>query len=194
MAKILALVGSPRREGNSEILAAEFLKGVEEAGLNGELIRLNSLDIRSCQACDACAGSGYCVIRDDMRQLYADIAAAAGVLLITPIYFGSVTGQTKIFIDRFQCWYHAKYGFKRPFIKKEEQRPGYFISVGAWDKKEYSENALGIARTFFMVTNFQLHGQMHLTGYDHPGSVGEAAELLDKVKSAGKHFGDAALK
>ncbi|WP_366922446.1 flavodoxin family protein [Metallumcola ferriviriculae] len=194
MAKILAFVGSPRREGNSETLVAEFLKGSENAGAKTELIRLNALDIRLCQACDACAGSGFCVMRDDLRPIYAEIAAAAGLLIMTPIYFGSLSAQTKVFIDRFQCWWHAKYTFKRPFVNKEEKRPAFFMTVGAWKNKSYGQNAADIAKVYFTSINYRLTGELHYTGFDYPGSVAEAPAVLEEVYKAGKDFAREALK
>jgi len=192
MGKVLGLVGSPRRDGNSEIITNTFLSGVETRGLKTEKILLNKLDIHPCQACDACAGSGYCVVRDDMQNLYPKIKEASGLLLVSPIYFSGISAQTKAFIDRFQCWWHARYGFHRPFVEKEDGRLGFFISVEAMQGKEWGQKAIYTIRSYFNVINYSLEGSLHFQGIDALGSIEDSPDALTQVKNAGMAFADKA--
>lgn len=100
--KILILLGSPRRNGNTTILANQVAKGAKLGGADVEVIYLNGKNIKPCQACDKCQKEGAkgCVINDDMQPIYPKFIAADSVVMTTPIYFCNVSAQIKLFIDR----------------------------------------------------------------------------------------------
>jgi multimeric flavodoxin WrbA len=114
--RVIAFSSSPRKEGNSETLAAEVLRGAAAAGAWTELVRLNTLTIRPCQACDACRKLKRCRIEDDMQPLYAKLLEADAIVLATPIYYWGISAQLKGFIDR---WYAIdQEGLREPLAGK----------------------------------------------------------------------------
>ena len=185
---ILGFSSSPRRGGNSEKILTSFLQGASQEGFAVEFIRLNDLKIRPCQACDLCAATGICIIQDDMQLLHTKMASCRGVVIATPVFFGTFSAQLKMFIDRFQCWWHAKYHLGKPFIKEEEQRPAFFICVGAIKKKEYCENAAFAVDVFFNVINLKGQGQLFYRGYDEKGVIAKNPENLKKGMLEGEKF------
>jgi len=187
---ILALSASPRRGGNTEELVFSFLEGARKEGKETEFIRLNDLKFRPCQACDRCAPTGRCVVQDDMQLLYPKVAACEGLVLATPVFFGTLSAQLKMFIDRFQCWWHAKYILKTPFISADEKKPAYFICVGALKKKEYVENAIYVTNIYFTITNMQSKGNLYFRGYDKAGSIKEDPQNLQQAFDEGSRFAD----
>lgn len=100
--KVLILNGSPRPGGNSSILADQVRKGAEEAGAEAEVIYLHGLDISPCDACDSCQGIAEidCIVEDDMQTLYPKVREADAIVYATPIYWFTVSAQTKLFMDR----------------------------------------------------------------------------------------------
>ena len=98
--KAIAIVGSPRKNGNTEILTKHTLKAIEEEGLDTELVRLAGLDIRPCNACMVCRDEERCPIDDDLFPLYTKIKEAEAVILASPVYFGSATALLKAFMER----------------------------------------------------------------------------------------------
>jgi multimeric flavodoxin WrbA len=98
--KIVAFIGSPRKGGNSELLTKEVLKIAEQEGAETELVRLAEYDLKPCDACMTCRKTKKCKINDDGEKLFKKVMEADGVVLATPVYFGSCSPQTKIFIDR----------------------------------------------------------------------------------------------
>ncbi len=98
--KAVAFVGSPRKNGNTEILARHTLKAVAEEGIETELVRMAGLDIRPCNACMVCKKKEWCPIDDDLLPLYAKAKEADAIILASPVYFGSATAQMKAFMDR----------------------------------------------------------------------------------------------
>jgi len=100
MKNVVIISSSPRRHSNSERLCTEFMKGAEEAGNKVELIRLREKKVNYCNACYACKKLGRCVIDDDMNEIMDKLIAADVIVLATPVYFYSMSGQLKVFIDR----------------------------------------------------------------------------------------------
>lgn len=98
--KVIGIVGSPRKNGNTEILTAHTLGAISEEGLDTELIRLAGLDIRPCNACMVCREEERCPIDDDLFPVYLKMKEAEGIILASPVYFGSATAQIKALMDR----------------------------------------------------------------------------------------------
>ena len=98
--RVLLLVGSPRKNGNTEQLAAHTLKAIAEEGIEVELIPLAGKDIRPCKACLACAKKEDCSIKDDLMPVYRKMKEADGIILASPVYFGSCTGIMKSLMER----------------------------------------------------------------------------------------------
>jgi multimeric flavodoxin WrbA len=100
LVKITGIVGSPRKGGNTEFLVNSALKAAEELGVETEIIYLGSAEIEPCIACDICKSTGECAIYDDMSDILAKIGSSHGLIIGSPVYFGSVTSQLKMLIDR----------------------------------------------------------------------------------------------
>ncbi len=98
--KILGILGSSRRGGNTEVLLDIALKEAEAKGIEVSKIPLGSKSIAPCNGCLKCMTTGECVIEDDMQEIYQGMLEADGILWSTPVYFWGMTGQTKTVIDR----------------------------------------------------------------------------------------------
>ncbi len=101
MAKILAVGGSPRKGGNTDLLLSKIAEGAGAAGAEVELIRLGELQIRECDGCHACWKGRPCSKKDDMLAVYPKIAASDVIVFGTPVYWYGPTALMKMFIDRF---------------------------------------------------------------------------------------------
>ncbi len=98
--RILGIVCSPRKEGNTELLMREALEGAREAGSETELFLVADKNIAPCDGCGSCMKSGICKIKDDMQTIYQQLELADGVILGTPVYFTNVSAQAKAVMDR----------------------------------------------------------------------------------------------
>lgn len=113
---VLIISTSPRKGGNSEILADEFLCGAQDAGHNAEKISLYDKDIKFCKGCFVCQETQNCIIRDDAnaivdKMLYADILVFA-----TPVYYYGMSGQMKTMLDRSNPLYTTDYKFRDIYL------------------------------------------------------------------------------
>jgi multimeric flavodoxin WrbA len=98
--KAIGIVGSPRKNGNTETITSYILKEIEEEGIESELIRLAGLDIRPCDDCGACKRGKICPINDDLLPIYAKMKEADAIILTAPVYFGSATALLKALMER----------------------------------------------------------------------------------------------
>lgn len=100
MIHILGIVGSPRKQGNTELFVSEALKAAEGNGVETELVRLAGKEVKPCDACLSCRKTGECRVEDDFKFIFEKMVRADGIILATPVYFGSATPQIKALIDR----------------------------------------------------------------------------------------------
>lgn len=100
VAKVIGLMGSPRRGGNTETMLQAALDVCQAKGLEVELVRLAELDINPCQGCGTCRKTAVCKFDDDLPPLFERLVRAQGIILASPVYFSSAPAQVKAFIDR----------------------------------------------------------------------------------------------
>ncbi len=98
--KILGIMGSARKGGNTDILLDVALEEAQKNGASVNKISLGNKTIAPCNGCLKCTTDGNCVIVDDMQEIYEKMLASEGILWATPVYFWSMTGQTKTAMDR----------------------------------------------------------------------------------------------
>jgi len=112
MKKLIAINGSPRKNANTAILMGKALDGAQSAGAQTELINLYSLNYKGCISCFNCKlknGKNYgkCSVRDDLLPVFDKIENSDALLLGSPIYFSSVSGEMRSFLERFLFQYTA---------------------------------------------------------------------------------------
>ena len=98
--KAIGIVGSPRKNGNTELLTAHALKAITEEGFETELVQLAGLEIKPCNACMICKKEERCSLEDDLFSIYLKMKEADGIIVSSPVYYGSATALVKSFIER----------------------------------------------------------------------------------------------
>lgn len=100
MKRIVILSASPRKNGNSDILCDEFLKGAKEAGHDVEKIFLADKRINYCTGCGVCNTTHQCVQKDDMKEILDKLLQVDVIVMASPVYFYTINAQIKTLIDR----------------------------------------------------------------------------------------------
>ena len=186
MADIVALYGSPRRKGNTGQLLARAVQGARDGGSSVVEYALHDLQLAPCKEIYACKKDGECAIKDDFQTVRDTLLEASGIMLASPIFFYSVTGQTKIFMDRFQSLWVKKYLIeKTPFGQWTPKRKGYFISVGATQGKKLFDGTLYTLKYFFDAVDTELHNKLLCRGLDEPSDVQGYPDLLQRAYEDG---------
>jgi multimeric flavodoxin WrbA len=180
--RILILKGSPRKKGNSATLAGQVAAGASEAGAVVESFDLHDMDIRPCDSCDFCQGSGECVIADDMQTLYPRLRDADGIVIASPIYWFTVSAQVKACIDR---WYALEGAGEAALAGKEF---GVVLTYG--DSDPYSSGAVNAIRMFQDIFRYE---RATIAGFvygsaSQPGEIAAQAELMQRAYALGQRL------
>lgn len=181
---ILGICGSPREGGNADILLEKALEGARASGAETEKIILNRLKMVPCQECDEVRDDGTCKVEDDFQPLYEKVKKADGLILAAPIFFGSLSAQTKTMVDRFQCHWRYKYVLKKDVSKNEKSAA--LILVEASRRDSFLENAKSIVKNLFATINFTYKDELFCQGVDTKKAIQRYPDCLTKAFEIGK--------
>ncbi len=113
--KITIINGSPRKNGNCSILIEEVKRAAGDAGADITHYDINELDIEPCKGCDYCVSRGHCKFDDDAIGILENLETSDLLVFASPIYYGQITAQSKLIIDRF---YSISMNYSRSFPPK----------------------------------------------------------------------------
>jgi multimeric flavodoxin WrbA len=167
--QVLVILGSPRRKGNSSTLAAQISRGAKSAGAEVETVFLHALKISPCRGCDTCKkqDSKGCAIKDDMQEIYPKLTKADAWVIASPVYWFTMSAQTKIFMDR--CYALTAYA-ENPFVGKR-----IAIAMSYGDADPFGSGCVNALRTFqdaYRYAGSKIVGMVY-------GSAIEAGEIAD---------------
>ncbi|MBT9139499.1 MAG: putative NAD(P)H-dependent FMN-containing oxidoreductase YwqN [Dehalococcoidia bacterium] len=181
---VLGIAGSPRRNGNSEILLDEALSAAAAMGVEVEKVVLSELQYLPCISCGACDKTGICSLEDEMQALYEKIGAAQALIFASPIYFYTVSAWAKGAIDRAQALWSRKYVLKDP--RYTAAKAGYFIAVGATSGSKLFDGASLTMKYYFDAAGYAQAGSLLVRGMDEKGAVLALAEKMDAARELGQ--------
>lgn len=188
--EVLALSCSPRRGGNTDLMCDSAVAGAEEAGASVEKVRVPSLDINPCKACNACFKTGKCVQRDDMPALLEKMLGSRGVILAAPIFSMNLAAQAKIMIDRLQCCWAKKFVLKETTVPAGEipGRRGLWLSAAGMKKDDVFEPAAVTVKYFFMMLEIPAWESVLFNDTDELGAIREKPGALAACREAGRRM------
>ncbi len=180
--QIVIIKGSPRENGNSAVLADQVEAGARAAGAQVESFYLHGMDIAPCDACDACHGGAYggCIVEDDMQEIYPALEEADALVIASPVYWFTVSAQTKLFMDRCYAMVDGE-GYK---LRGKEI--GIVMSFG--DSDPFDSGAVNAFRTFqdaYRYVGAEIVGYVYGHASD-PGEIRENKALMTKAHELGK--------
>jgi len=110
--KVLMINGSPREKGNIALAFSEMEKVFDELGVDYENIQIGKMDVRGCIACETCRGTGKCVFNDIVNELSAKLEEADGLVIGSPVYYGSANGTLMSALQRMFYSNHSDKSLK----------------------------------------------------------------------------------
>ena len=169
MKKVLILSGSPRRDGNSDILCDQFAKGAIEAGNEVEKIRVAEKKISPCLGCYYCEkNGGRCAMNDGMEEILQKIIDCDTLVLASPVYFYSMCAQLKAVLDRTVARW-------REIANKDL----YYIMTAADDDEDTMDGTLACMRGFAKcIDGYYEQGVLYGKGVHEKGEVVSRPELM----------------
>lgn len=186
---ILAIMGSPRIKGNTDLLVDEALKGAQSQGANTEKILVDKLKFAPCREYYGCLKDGNCVMRDDMDDIYPKLLESDGVILASPMFFYGLTAQVKALIDRSQALWARKYVLKQN--PPSSTRQGVFIAVGATKGDKLFEGSILTVRYFFNTIGVKYVDELLVKGIDKRGEIKDHPTALKEAFDLGVRLAEA---
>jgi multimeric flavodoxin WrbA len=180
--QVLVILGSPRKTGNSSTLAARISRGAKSTGAEVETLFLHNLKISPCRGCDTCQkhNSKGCAIKDDMQEIYPKLIRADAWVIASPVYWFTMSAQTKIFMDR--CYALPAYA-KNPFAGK---RIAIAMSYGDVDPvRSGCVNALRTFQDAYRYTGSKIVGMVYGSAMK-AGEIKNNEALMQEAKELGK--------
>jgi multimeric flavodoxin WrbA len=138
--KIVGILGSPRKGGNTEILLDVALEEAQKEGARIHKIPLRDKSFASCNGCLGCTQTGRCVIEDDVQGIHKEMLEAEGIIWASPVYFWSMSSQTKTLMDR-------TYALTFPKLQLANKVGGLILVAG-------SRGCMNTANIFHMYFNY----------------------------------------
>lgn len=181
MMKVIAILGSPRKKGNSSFLAERFLATAGEKGAETSAYFLEEMSYKGCKACGACKKTHEsCVIKDDLTSVLDEMRLADIIIYAAPNYFADVSGQFKLFLDRTYSLLTPEFmtGANRSRLA-EGKHLVFILTQGAPDSvfKEIPEKYSHLKEYF----NFSGFHVIHGGNLFAPGDAEKCPELIEKI-------------
>lgn len=177
MKKVLIISTSPRKGGNSEILADEFGKGALENGNSVEKIFLYDKTIYFCKGCLSCQTTNRCVISDDANMIVEKMLHTDAIVFATPIYFYEMCGQMKTLLDRSNPLFSQQYSF----------RDIYLLATSAGSAPTSMDGAVkGLQGWIACFEQAKLAGVVRGVGVERVGDIRNQTSILHEAFEMGK--------
>jgi arsenate reductase len=185
---VLGLMGSPRKQGNTDLLLDAFLEGAHMKGAETVKVDVPSKHIAPCQGCRFCEKQGFCRLQDDdMGEMNYLLRRADIVVLATPIFFYGPSSQIKALIDRSQALWARRYIMKLT-DPKAPFRQGFLLAVGATKGKELFAGTSLIAKYFYDAVGARYEGFLGFRQVDAPGAIARHPTALADARKKGEEM------
>lgn len=192
--KVVGILGSPRRDGNTEILLDRALAGAASAGAETEKVLLSDSVISGCIECNDCFETGACSIDDDMDRIYQELERADRIIIASPMFFMGLTSLIKAVIDRCQCYWALQHVLKEEFPRPEgsPHRYGLFIGTGGTKGLKLFDGTILTLKYFFEALAVTPREELYVLvrGVDDKGEVLSRDDALSSAFDSGKKLSE----
>ena len=175
--KVLVSSSSPRRMGNSDLLADAFIEGAREAGHTVEKINLHDKKIGFCKGCLGCQKTQHCILRDDMDDILPRMQQAEVIAFASPVYFYSLCGQLKTLLDRTNPLFAGDYAFRDIYL---------LASAADTDEKTMEGPKKAMEGWVVCFEKTRLCGVVQALGVTESGDIRKTPAALDAARDMGR--------
>lgn len=189
MKRVLALLGSPRREGNTAIVLDQILEGAREAGAETMTLFLQDMSIHGCQECFTCQSvldEPGCAIEDDMQGIIEEVFEADLIVFASPVFCWNVSSQLKAVLDRLYCLakFEAPEG---PLVLVKRKAMATVLTAGGTEF-DGADLAVATLRRLADFVGGDYRGQFIAARMTTPDNLRQDTALLDRARAFGKRL------
>jgi multimeric flavodoxin WrbA len=190
--RLIAVYGSPRKRGNTELLLDCFLDGASVSDCQVERVYLRELGFKPCTECGGCEKTGRCVLDDGIKEVYEKLLECEKAVFSYPVFFLGPPAITKAFIDRGQAFWQRKYvlGIDPPKTdSRGRTREAFLLSIGGFEGSEKIFRCnVSILRSLLLVCGLRYTGDLFAMGIDRRGEFEKREGLCEQAREAGRSF------
>ncbi len=186
--KVLGIIGSPRKEGNSSYLLNLFMDQMTAKGYETRMLDAVHLKINACTGCGHCESKGICIFKDEFTHLFLPAIREADIIAISsPVYFYGFPARLKTLIDRIQVMWSRKYRLKTNEFE-DRNRKGILMGVGATNGKDLFDGLKLTARYFFDAADIGYDAELFYRGIDEKGDLEKIPDVIVDIKNLSSQY------
>lgn len=191
--QVLAVSGSPRKAGNSDIIMKQILSGLESENIASKSTNLGSVDFRGCIGCEKCRKDKICkMLQDGMSVLYPSIMDSKGLVLVSPVHNYNITSWMKAFIDRLYCFYEFDNNTRPRKWSSNLANQNRKVVIAAICEQNNIEDlgfAIEAMQRPMEALGFEIIGTLPVFNSFEKGAVKKQKEIMDKAFELGVQMG-----
>lgn len=187
--RVLGVAGSPRRNGNSDVLLRQVLKGVRQDNIEYGLIQLRDIQFQGCIGCEKCRKDKICTgLNDGMSLTYSQIITSKGLVLVSPTHNYNITSWMKAFIDRLYCFYNFKNTRPRAWSSQlaDQHRKAVLVAVCEQEDKQNMGFTLEAMRIPIQALGYEVIGEQAVFGVFDKGKIKDDRDSMEKAFALGR--------
>jgi len=192
--KILGIGGSPRKNGNSDVLVRQMIKGAGQEDAPADIFQLREIAFQGCVGCEKCRRDHICTgLMDGMSLIYPKIISSKGLILVSPTHNYNITSWMKAFIDRLYCFYDFRNTRPRTWSSRlaNQGRKAIIAAICEQESKADMGFTLDAMRMPIEALGYDIIGELSVFNIFDKGKVKEKKEILKKAEQLGKDLAKA---
>jgi multimeric flavodoxin WrbA len=189
--KVLGVAGSPRKNGNSDVLLRQVLKGVSQENIECTSVQLRDIQFQGCIGCEKCRKDKICTgLNDGMSLTYGRIIASKGLVLVSPTHNYNITSWMKAFIDRLYCFYNFENSRPRAWSSQlaGQGRKAVLVAVCEQENKKNMGFTLEAMRIPLEALGYEIIGEQAIFKIFDKAKVKEDNESMEKAFALGRNL------
>ncbi|MGM0643645.1 MAG: flavodoxin family protein [Thermodesulfobacteriota bacterium] len=187
--KVIGFSGSPRRNGNSDVLLNRIMSGVNLEEVHSDHYNLTDIDFSGCIGCEKCRKDKICTgLIDGMSLVYPELAASKGLVLVSPTHNYNLTSWMKAFIDRLYCFYNFENDRPRSWSSNlaDQNRKAVVAAICEQESIEDMGFTLEAMKKPLEALGYEIIGELAVPGIFDKGKVKNDDQAMDKAHRLGK--------
>jgi multimeric flavodoxin WrbA len=189
--KVIGFSGSPRKNGNPDLLLKKIISGVADQEVPAECWNLTEFQFSGCIGCEQCRKTKICTgLKDGMSLIYPELASSKGLVLACPTHNYNVTAWMKAFIDRLYCFYNFENDHPRSWSSQlsHQNRKAVIAAICEQDSVDDMGFTLEAMRRPLEALGYEVVGELAVLNVFHKANVRKQEQVMHNAYALGQQL------
>jgi len=194
--KVVGFSGSPRKNGNSDLLLKKIVSGVTDKNIPADCWNLTTFQFSGCIGCEQCRKTKICTgLKDDMSLIYPELLSSKGLVLVSPTHNYNITSWMKAFIDRFYCFYNFEKNNRHSWSSQlsNQNRKAVLVAVCEQESVEDMGFTLEAMRLPLEALGYEVVGELAVFNVFDKAKVREQEQVMKDAYELGQKLADSLM-